>query len=162
MDLLYYFVIRDIIRNYSSLISCTHLPFIESGKCYVPLKCDLDKYEASPRSFRQRKCYTFRWQHELTFLRATVLVRWGRSSWRATVRGLQTAGTARISRQWHHSASHKKWTWQHVCLHACVLPEVGDLLLSISTDCWLSESSVRPVGADEGKKVKNRHSVRLF
>lgn len=27
----------------------------------------------------------------------------------------------------------------------CVLPEVGDLLLSISMDCWLSESSVRPV-----------------
>lgn len=39
----------------------------------------------------------------------------------------------------------------YVCLCAgvCVLPEVGDLLLSMSTDCWLSDSSVRPDGGDQ-------------
>lgn len=36
-----------------------------------------------------------------------------------------------------------------VCARVCVLPEVGDLLLSMSTDCWLSDSSVRPDGGDQ-------------
>lgn len=53
-----------------------------------------------------------------------------------------------------------------VCVRAraCTLPEVGDLLLSMSTDCWLSDSSVRPDGGDRGcgEKVKNRHTVRRF
>lgn len=52
------------------------------------------------------------------------------------------------------------------CVHVRVraLPEVGDLLLSMSTDCWLSDSSVRPDGGDQqcGEKVSNRHPVRYF
>lgn len=32
------------------------------------------------------------------------------------------------------------------------LPAVGDLLLSMSVDCWLSESSVRPAAAKRRKK----------
>lgn len=44
-----------------------------------------------------------------------------------------------------------------VCaLCACTLPEVGDLLLSMSTDCWLSDSSVRPDGGDRGAGKRSR------
>lgn len=32
------------------------------------------------------------------------------------------------------------------------LPEVGDLLLSMSMDCWLSESSVRPAAANGSRE----------
>lgn len=40
------------------------------------------------------------------------------------------------------------WAW---------LPEVGDLLLSRSKDTWLSESSVRPVVANQTtEKVEHR------
>lgn len=41
-----------------------------------------------------------------------------------------------------------------VCVCVCVsrLPEVGDLLLSMSMDCWLSESSVRPAVGNGGRK----------
>lgn len=45
------------------------------------------------------------------------------------------------------------------------LPEVGDLLLSMSMDCWLSESSVRPVadnGSQEEEEVEGAQSIRLF
>ncbi|KAI9538337.1 hypothetical protein NQZ68_016379 [Dissostichus eleginoides] len=52
-----------------------------------------------------------------------------------------------------HSANHR--THFHtgkvlsaMCVCVCRLPEVGDLLLSMSMDCWLSESSVRPVAAN--------------
>lgn len=51
---------------------------------------------------------------------------------------------------------------QEVAVRVSVLPEVGDLLLSMSMDCWLSESSVRPDEAEEEEKVENTHSVRLF
>lgn len=36
-----------------------------------------------------------------------------------------------------------------MCVRVRALPEVGDLLLSMSTDCWLSDSSVRPDGGDQ-------------
>lgn len=44
------------------------------------------------------------------------------------------------------------------------LPEVGDLVLSMSMDCWLSESSVRPVAANgsrEKEEVERTKTVRL-
>lgn len=41
-----------------------------------------------------------------------------------------------------------------VCV--CMLPEVGDLLLSMSMDCWLSDSSVRPDGGDRGSGRRSR------
>lgn len=54
----------------------------------------------------------------------------------------------------------------------CVaLPEVGDLLLSMSMDTWLSESSVRPVAANqiptggrggEGCGIKRDSSVMVI
>lgn len=48
----------------------------------------------------------------------------------------------------------------------CVLPEVGDLLLSISMDCWLSESSVRPAAVanvnDSQEVGEIEYTMRLF
>lgn len=48
-----------------------------------------------------------------------------------------------------------------VCECVSRLPEVGDLLLSMSIDCWLSVSSVRPAAADR-KKKQHTQCVRLF
>lgn len=48
-------------------------------------------------------------------------------------------------------------------VRVCVLPEVGDLLLSVSMDCWLSESSVRPAAAnvsqEEGETEYTGHKM---
>lgn len=48
-----------------------------------------------------------------------------------------------------------------VCECVSRLPEVGDLFLSMSIDCWLSVSSVRPAAADR-KKKQHTQCVRLF
>lgn len=73
-------------------------------------------------------------------------------------------GRARVHSTSGRKKRQKRRRSQHgACLYASsVLPEVGDLLLSMSTDCWLSDSSVRPDGGDQGEMVNNKHPVKTF
>lgn len=110
----------------------------------------------------------------------TIKQRWAQTAtiigWRCSCDGKVTKSVTQVQTQHHPSKvskcqhkirrSYSEWGFCSVCC-MCVwmsvsrLPEVGDLLLSMSMDCWLSVSSVRPETAN-GSQKKGRRDVNFL